>query len=361
MGSIDWACMGHVCGSESDRPTDTPRSVQTPSIHPPPQHPPIPPTHSAHKVELMLAQLTEASRDKDAVIATMQAEMESLRGSLARLRVQDSLKSPRNRKVVAESYEVEGDGVLSRARVGRHASVATSHVLSAFPPEPRDELALKMIEMFRRPLDKIEYLNSPRFAQDLLQLCAKAKPHFEAEPRCLALESPSYVFGDIHGNLEDLNFFADHLWRLGTTLTAGRFLFLGACRLPWACVDMDGWMDGWMDEWMDKWMDKWMDACVSRRSTRSTACLPPTHAKTCKPRRLRGPRDERAGVRGLPLRPQDLLPQQALPPPGQPRDARRERMGGPLRRPLLPPPVQGALRPGARCVAWHGRAWRLLA
>lgn len=181
-----------------------------------------------------MAQLSESVREKDALITAMQAEMESLRASLARMRVQEAAKSPRNRKVVALSYEVEGDGVLSRARVGRHASVTTSQVLSAFPAETHDELALKMIEMFRKPLDKIEYLHSARFAHDLLQLCQRAKPHFEAEPRCLALESPSYVFGDIHGNLEDLNFFADHLWRLGTQLTAGRFLFLGAC--SWAYV-----------------------------------------------------------------------------------------------------------------------------
>ena len=41
------------------------------------------------------------------------------------------------------------------------------------------------------------------------------------------MQSPVYVFGDIHGNLEDLHFFSDNLWRLGMDLTAGKFLFLG--------------------------------------------------------------------------------------------------------------------------------------
>jgi hypothetical protein len=31
----------------------------------------------------------------------------------------------------------------------------------------------------------------------------------------------------ITGNLEDLNFFADNIWKLGMNLTAGKFLFLG--------------------------------------------------------------------------------------------------------------------------------------
>lgn len=35
------------------------------------------------------------------------------------------------------------------------------------------------------------------------------------------------IFGDIHGNLEDLHFFSDNIWRLGMNLTAGNFLFLG--------------------------------------------------------------------------------------------------------------------------------------
>lgn len=41
------------------------------------------------------------------------------------------------------------------------------------------------------------------------------------------MQSPVYVFGDIHGNLEDLHFFADNIWKLGMDLTAGKFLFLG--------------------------------------------------------------------------------------------------------------------------------------
>jgi diadenosine tetraphosphatase ApaH/serine/threonine PP2A family protein phosphatase len=41
------------------------------------------------------------------------------------------------------------------------------------------------------------------------------------------LQSPCYIFGDIHGNLEDLHFFSDNIWRLGMSLTAGNFLFLG--------------------------------------------------------------------------------------------------------------------------------------
>ena len=48
-----------------------------------------------------------------------------------------------------------------------------------------------------------------------------------SEPRLLQLYTPIYVFGDIHGNMNDLLSFAKNLWPLGIHLTPGSFLFLG--------------------------------------------------------------------------------------------------------------------------------------
>ena len=83
------------------------------------------------------------------------------------------------------------------------------------------------MEMFRDPNSHLDYLRSSQFARDILTLSNKVKPVLESEPRCIFLQSPCYVFGDIHGNLEDLHFFSDNIWRLGMSLTAGNFLFLG--------------------------------------------------------------------------------------------------------------------------------------
>ena len=80
---------------------------------------------------------------------------------------------------------------------------------------------------FRSPNEHVGYLKSEQFAKDLLKLNKKVKGILEDEPRCVFLQSPAYVFGDIHGNLEDLHFFSDNVWNLGMALTAGNFVFLG--------------------------------------------------------------------------------------------------------------------------------------
>ena len=49
----------------------------------------------------------------------------------------------------------------------------------------------------------------------------------ENEPRLLRLKSPAYVFGDFHGNINDLIAFARTMWPLGIHLSPGTFLFLG--------------------------------------------------------------------------------------------------------------------------------------
>jgi len=142
-----------------------------------------------------------------------------------------------------------------RARMGRNASVATAAVLNALPddgvgggtgaaptedgggggvgagpggkPSSTANIIHRIAEMFKDPASHMTYLNSAKFAKDILKLNSKVRPLLESEPRVAFLQSPAYVFGDIHGNLEDLHFFSDNIWRLGMALTAGNFVFLG--------------------------------------------------------------------------------------------------------------------------------------
>jgi hypothetical protein len=60
----------------------------------------------------------------------------------------------------------------------------------------------RILDMFQHPSQHLDYLNSEQFAKDLLKLASNMRQLLEREPRVLFVQSPVYVFGDIHGNLE---------------------------------------------------------------------------------------------------------------------------------------------------------------
>ncbi len=90
---------------------------------------------------------------------------------------------------------------------------------------PRDNLPEKTMRRLENM--NVAYLAGNAFKSDLMTLCDMARPLLESEPRCIRLQSPCHVFGDIHGNIEELHFFSDMIWTKGVHLTPGKFVFLG--------------------------------------------------------------------------------------------------------------------------------------
>mmetsp|Transcript_1615 Transcript_1615/g.2139 ORF Transcript_1615/g.2139 Transcript_1615/m.2139 type:complete len:641 (-) Transcript_1615:58-1980(-) len=227
-------------------------------------------SHSKHRRSLAISNSSNEARsqsiirERDAQIASLQMKINSLTNKLVTLNRQFKA-SKRQHHELQGGHSAQGQGqgqyestpkrkhrlspygnvvhetnvknrtlTHERSRMGRNASIATAAELSSLDC-PKEEsrhstnqaIVMRILEMFKDPSSHIQYLRSREFANDLLKLNSKIRSIFESEPRVAFLQSPVYVFGDIHGNLEDLHFFSDNIWRLGMSLTAGNFVFLG--------------------------------------------------------------------------------------------------------------------------------------
>ena len=188
----------------------------------------------------MLGAAFNMSNDqKEADIAALQEKVSSLTLQLEAVLQANADRGSQKRRLQAQTHttnvrevQVKGKSMLvsSRERMGRTASICTQQALDLIPDDNilnQPSFVQRILEMFEQPSAHVDYLNSIQFAKDVFKLCQKVRHIFEREPRVAFVQSPAYVFGDIHGNLEDLHFFSDNLWRLGMSLTAGNFVFLG--------------------------------------------------------------------------------------------------------------------------------------
>jgi hypothetical protein len=165
---------------------------------------------------------------KTAALNALSAKLDRLEDSSAPDDMQSIVK--RRHHPVVSSSNLIGDKGRQRVKMGTRGSITTQNILEAHgepTKTPVQLVAERFVKVFQDPTNYITYLQSKSFATDLVQVCQAVSELFEKQPRCLFLQSPVYVFGDIHGNLEDLHFFADNIWKLGMDLTAGKFLFLG--------------------------------------------------------------------------------------------------------------------------------------
>eukprot|EP00804_Cyclotella_cryptica_P010598 CCRYP_015189-RA/>CCRYP_015189-RA protein AED:0.04 eAED:0.04 QI:1585/1/1/1/1/1/4/165/641 len=202
-------------------------------------------------VQITDKQTKSLLRERDAQIASLQNEVSLLKNKIANLStsssgVYDGLFKKNRRQLTPYGTTLRVSTstnqrrlCVERSKMGRNASIATAAVLDSLShsdphvgnvgtlADGTHRLIERIEAMFRSPSEHVGYLKSADFAKDLLRLNKKVRGILEEESRCVFLQSPAYVFGDIHGNLEDLHFFSDNIWNLGMGLTAGNFVFLG--------------------------------------------------------------------------------------------------------------------------------------
>lgn len=162
---------------------------------------------------------------KDAQLVALQAKIKRFEDNLRR----SSLVVQRKHPISGTQHVIHDKGKFTTEMTTR-GSVATGSILAALNDPAKTPIQLRaehFIAAFQDPVKYVQYLASKKFAADIIAVCSEVAKVFEEEARCVFLQSPAYVIGDIHGNLEDLHFFADNLWKQGMDLSAGRFVFLG--------------------------------------------------------------------------------------------------------------------------------------
>lgn len=187
-----------------------------------------------------LKELENKLKLKDSMIATLETR-------LARMEEENRLKAVAagnkfgavgGEDINKRFHDISGvahvisDLGASDVPLATRGSVKTANILDNICENTEERtaehaLAEKFLQVFKNPVDYMPYLQSKVFAEDVMKLCGAVTQVFDEEQRCLFLQSPVYVIGDIHGNIEDLHFFSDNLWKMGMDLTAGQFLFLG--------------------------------------------------------------------------------------------------------------------------------------
>eukprot|EP00164_Ancoracysta_twista_P019090 GFYU01033394.1.p1 GENE.GFYU01033394.1~~GFYU01033394.1.p1 ORF type:complete len:567 (-),score=158.77 GFYU01033394.1:205-1905(-) len=124
-------------------------------------------------------------------------------------------------------FSVQKNGSVKRNPLKRQASIVTSAVLDALPHCSPEKSAENMLHRLSESHAHLSYFCSEAFARDVILLCSRVEELLLKESKVLELQSPLYVFGDIHGNMTDLLYFSKNIWTFGMSLTAGKFLFLG--------------------------------------------------------------------------------------------------------------------------------------
>ena len=197
----------------------------------------LPPPPNRTEMMRLVSSLNNDIKIKDFMLTALAAKIERLEMQAPMREYADDTSSNlgsedvmrRRHDIQAISHVITDKG-RAQLKMGTRGSVCTANVLEALPDIKRTReqlLGERFLRVFQNPTEFIGYLSSEEFCHDLAVVCQAVGAIFESEPRCVFLQSPVYVFGDIHGNLEDLHFFADNIWKLGMDLTAGKFLFLG--------------------------------------------------------------------------------------------------------------------------------------
>jgi len=103
------------------------------------------------------------------------------------------------------SYAPDGDLCLCFCRVSRIFTALLSPAGASSELDPREALCALMTRFEENRLTHTSPL-AP-FASLFVSICEAVRTVVASEPKVVDVQSPVYVFGDLHGNYKDLMFY----------------------------------------------------------------------------------------------------------------------------------------------------------
>eukprot|EP00949_MAST-11_sp_MAST-11-sp1_P000198 g198.t1 len=171
-------------------------------------------------------------------VATLQEQLKTALEEKKKLEQRLREIAPKSKSLETELYTVMHHNQVQPAPLARSSSIGTQnelYLMQASDSSNRNRMQRNVLveEVIAESAktdgngDLRAIIDRDGFLQDFFHLCDLVKPLLSSEPRVLELTSPTYVLGDIHGNMDDLRFFSEKLWTLGMHLTGSTFLFMG--------------------------------------------------------------------------------------------------------------------------------------
>ena len=171
-----------------------------------------------------------------AVDDSVYSELALLRQENEKLKTKLNKLAPKKKRLDTSLHSIsDASNRVQKRTLARQTSVATDAALNEIAMSAERNVTTNLLAehiidrcsgtVAHKDFESI--MRRPNFVREFMSMCDETKNILSKEKRVLDINSPCYVLGDIHGNLDDLRFFSQRLWTLGMHLTGSNFLFMG--------------------------------------------------------------------------------------------------------------------------------------
>ncbi len=140
--------------------------------------------------EKQIETLKNELAQKDAILKSINNKRKSLLNNIRK-----SMSS--GRKPLVPYHHVIDDNGRTTNKMNRGRSLGTSNILEAMGEEIKTsekKIAENFLLVFKDPLNHLSYLQSKKFAEDIIKICDAVEAIFEEEAKCLSIQVRFILF-----------------------------------------------------------------------------------------------------------------------------------------------------------------------